>query len=177
MAAVCQFLFKRQLHQFLGRRAHILEALSEGNDREAHALKVLHHLHGSPAVEGDLTDVEAVAEPFDEFLDVSVVDDVALRGFEISLTLPHIVGNMVALDAKVERLLRPPEIWQDAVFVVLVKRREYQHECRDVRGGGQVKSAVADASFQIVLGNSKRTGVPLVHRHPSDRLLYPLIEP
>ena len=43
MSTVGDFLFQHQLHQLLGGRGHILEALSERNDREAHALKVLHH--------------------------------------------------------------------------------------------------------------------------------------
>ena len=32
-------------------------------------------------------------------------------------------------------------------------------------------------SFQIVLGNRECTGVPLVHRHPADRLFHPLVQP
>ena len=84
---------------------------------------------------------------------------------------------MVASDTEVKRFLRYPEVGQDVVFVLLIQRREHQHKGRDVRGGGQVQPAVADAAFQIVLGNRERAGVPLVHRHPTDRLFHPLIEP
>ena len=84
-------------------------------------------------VEGNLPDVEPFTEVFDEFLDVSVVDDVALGGFEISLPLPDIVGNMVELYSQVERFFRHPEVRQDAVLVILVLRREHQYERRDVQ--------------------------------------------
>ena len=60
MPAVGDFLLQHQLHQFLGWWGHILEALSERNDREAHALKVLHHLHSAPAVKGDLPNIETL---------------------------------------------------------------------------------------------------------------------
>jgi hypothetical protein len=40
---------------------HVLETLTERDDGEAHALEVLHHLDGSPPVECDLADVEALA--------------------------------------------------------------------------------------------------------------------
>ena len=80
MLAVGNALFQHQFHQFLGGWGHILEALSERNDCEAHALKVLHHLHSAPTVKGDLPDVEAFAQAFDEFLNVAVVNDIALGG-------------------------------------------------------------------------------------------------
>ena len=80
VTAVGYFLFKNQFHQFLGGWGHILEALPERNDREAHALKVLDHLHGSPAVKGDLTNVEAFAQAFDELLDVAVMNNITLGG-------------------------------------------------------------------------------------------------
>lgn len=67
MPAVGNALFQHQLHQLLGGRGHILEALPERNDRKAHALKVLHHLHSAPAVEGDLPNIEPFAQAFDEF--------------------------------------------------------------------------------------------------------------
>ena len=84
---------------------------------------------------------------------------------------------MVAPDTQFERFLRHPEVRKDDVSAVLVPGREHQNERRDVRCGGEVEPAVADAPFQIVLGNGKGAGVPFLHRHPSDRLLHPLIEP
>ena len=80
MPAVGDALFQHQLHQLLCGRGHILEALSERNDREAHALKILHHLYSAPTVEGNLPDVEAFAQAFDELFDVAIVNDIAFRG-------------------------------------------------------------------------------------------------
>ena len=176
MTAVGDLLLQHQLHQFLGGRGHILEALSEGDDREAHALKVLHHLHSAPAVESDLPDVELLAEPLDKLLDVAVVDDVALRGLEVPLPLPHIVRDVVTPDAEVEVVLWNPEVRQHRKLIVLVLRREHQHEGGDVRGGGQVQTAVADAPLQIVLGGGESAAVPFLHRHPAHRLFYPLVQ-
>ena len=54
MTAVGDPLFKDELHQLLRGRAHVLIALPEGDNRKAHAFKVLGHLGSTPAVEGDL---------------------------------------------------------------------------------------------------------------------------
>ena len=62
-----------------------LKPCPKGNHREAHALQILHHLHGSPAVEGDLPDVEPLTQPLDELFDVAVVDYISLRGLEVTL--------------------------------------------------------------------------------------------
>ena len=96
------FLLQHQLHQLLSGRGHILEPLSERNDCEAHALKVLHHLHSAPTVEGDLPNIETLTQAFDELFDVAVVDYITLGGLEVSLPLPYIVWYMVAPDSKVE---------------------------------------------------------------------------
>jgi hypothetical protein len=37
----------------------ILETLAERHDRKTESLEVLHHLHGTPAVKGNLPNVEA----------------------------------------------------------------------------------------------------------------------
>ena len=72
MPAVRDTLFQRQLHELLGGRTHIFKALTERDDRKAESVKVLHHLHSAPAVECDLTDVEAFAEFLDELFDETV---------------------------------------------------------------------------------------------------------
>lgn len=77
MTAVGELLLKCQLHELLCGRAHILKALSEGHDSKAHVLQVLNHLDCSPAVESYLANIEALAEAFDEFLDITIMDDVA----------------------------------------------------------------------------------------------------
>ena len=127
------FLFQNKFHQFLGRRRHILEALSERHDREAHALKVLYHLYGSPAVKGDLSDVEPLSELLDELFNVSVVDDVALRGHKDAPPFPQIVRNMVAPHTKIKSFFRYPEVRKNTKPVLLILRREHENERRDVR--------------------------------------------
>ena len=153
MPAVGDALLQHQLHQLLGGRRHILKALSERNDRKAHALKVLHHLHSAPTVKGDLPDVEPLALP-----------------------LPHIVWHMVTPDSEVEVVFRYPEVRQDDVSVVLIFRRKHQNECCNIRCGGQVQTTVADTTFQIILADGELAFVPLIHRHPAHRLFDPLVE-
>ena len=87
---------QHQLHQFLCGRRHILETLSEGNYGESHSLQVLDHLNCSPAVEGDLTDVELLSEALDVLLDKTVVHDIAFGGHEKALALPNVIWHMVA---------------------------------------------------------------------------------
>ena len=89
MSAVSNALLQHQLHQFFGRWRHILEALPERNDRKAHALKVLHHLHSTPAVKGDLPNIETLTQALDELFDIAIVNDIAFRGLEVSLPFPH----------------------------------------------------------------------------------------
>ena len=91
MPAVGDALLQHQFHQFLGGRRHILEALSERDDREAHALQVLYHLHSAPAVKGNLSNIKTLTQAFDELLDVAIMNDIALGGLEIPLPFPHIV--------------------------------------------------------------------------------------
>ena len=86
--------FHQQLIQFLGWRGHILKALTEGDDGKAHALQILYHLDSTPAVEGNLADVVALAKALDELLDEAVVDDVAVRGKKVALFLPDVVRNV-----------------------------------------------------------------------------------
>ena len=119
MPAVGNALFQHQFHQFLSGWGHIFEALSKGNDRKAHALKVLHHLHSAPTVEGDLSDVETLSQAFNELLDVAVVNDIAFGGLEVSLPLPHIVWHMVTPDSEVKIVLRYPEVRQRNAYFSL----------------------------------------------------------
>ena len=83
---------------------------------------------------------------------------------------------MVAPDPEVEIVLWNPEVREDAVFIVLVQRREHQHEGRDVGGGGQIQPTVADPALQAVLIGGKGALVPFLHGHPAHRLFDPLVE-
>ena len=130
------FFLQHQLHQFLGGRTHILKALTEGDYRKAHALKVLHHLHCAPAVEGDLPNIEPLTQLLDEFFNVAVMDHISLGGHQHALALPQVIGNMVTAYTQVKGLLRYPEVRQNVVFVLLIHRWEHQHKGCDIRGGG-----------------------------------------
>lgn len=92
------------------------------------------------------------------------------------MPLPHIVWHMITPDSEFQVVLRYPEVRQDDVLVILIFRWEHQDECRNIRCGGQVQTAVADATFQIILADSEFAFVPLVHRHPAYRLFDPLVE-
>ena len=83
---------------------------------------------------------------------------------------------MVTPDSEVEVILRYPEVRQNNVFILIVLRWEHQNKCRNVRGGGQVQTAVADTAFQIVFADGKLAFVPFLHRHPTDSLLNPLVQ-
>ena len=136
MASVSNFLFQDQLHQFLGRRGHIFETLTEGNHGKAHALQVLNHLDGTPTVEGNLPNVELLAQVFNKLFDVTVVNDITLSGLKEALAFPGVVRYMIPADAKVKVVLWNPEIRQHRIFVVLVFRGKHQDKSGDIRGGG-----------------------------------------
>ena len=101
---------------------------------------------------------------------------ISLRSHQRPLAFPQVIGDMIPADTKIQRLFRYPEVRQEDVFIFLVQRREYQHKGGDVRGRGKVQSAVADTPLQIFLRNRECAGVPFIHRHPADRLLYPLVQ-
>ena len=125
IASADDALLQHQLHDLLRRRGHIFEALTKWHDREARAL----------AVEVNLADIELFTPPFDELLNVAIVDHVVLFGHGIALVSQGIVGDMAALDAQVQRVLRHPEVREQDILVVLVAWQEHQHEGRDVDGG------------------------------------------
>lgn len=122
MASVSNFLFQNQLHQFLGRRGHIFETLTEGNHGETHALQVLNHLDGTPTVKCNFPDIELLAQAFNKLFDVTIMNDITLSGLKEALALPDVVRHMIPADAKVKVVLRNPEIRQHRIFVILVLR-------------------------------------------------------
>ena len=83
---------------------------------------------------------------------------------------------MITPDAEIHRILRHPEVWKNHVFVILVKRREDQNECRNICGGGEVKAAIADTALKVIIADRESARIPFVHWHPADGLLYPLIQ-
>ncbi len=157
--------------------AHIFESLSEGHHRVAHALKVLHHLHRSPTVERDLSDVVSLAELADEGLDESVVDHVAFGGLYVAGSFPYVVGNMITPHTQAQAVLGYPEPGEDHEFVMLIPGWEYEHEGGDVGGRREIQSAVTDPALELLGIDREVAQVPFLHRHPANSLLDPLVEP
>ena len=83
---------------------------------------------------------------------------------------------MVAPNAQGECLLGQPEEGQRHVRLVLRGRREHQRQRRKVGSGGKVQARVARAALQRVGVHHAAALVPLVHGHPADGLLHPLIQ-
>ena len=125
MPAVGNAAFQNQFHEFFCRGAHVLEALAERHDCEAHSLEVLYHLNRAPSVEGNLTNVISFAELFDETLYVTVMDHVSLCGLQKTLPLPEVVGDMISSNSQFHILFRYPEVGENDVFIVIVSRREH----------------------------------------------------
>ena len=148
------------------------------DNRESHLLQVLRHLHGTPAVESDLADVVLRAQVLDELLDESVMNDISFRRIDVPLSLPDVVEHVVTLYTDWQCLFRQPEVRQDLVLAGLrIIRWEDQHERRDIRSTRQVQPAVTNPATEVIRIDRKSTGIPLVHRHPADGLLHPLVKP
>ena len=69
MTAVGKLLLQSEFHELFSRWGHVLKALAKRNYGKTHALKVLHHLYGSPAVKGNFTDVVSGTKVLDELFD------------------------------------------------------------------------------------------------------------
>ena len=139
MPAVVQLVLQHDPHQFLRGRGHITESLPERNHGKAVSFKVLHHLRGIPPIICDLADIVFLTQIADELFDISVVDDVSLRGLQVSLPFPDIVLDVVAPDAHRKRILRKPEIRQHDILLVLVPGREDHYKCSQIAGRGKIK--------------------------------------
>ena len=176
MPAVIQLPLQHDAHQFLGRRRHIPEALSEGHHIEAVILQGLHHHGGVPSVVGYFPDVEPFSQLGNELLDKAVMHHVALGRMDETPALPLVIHHMVAPDAQLHGFLREPEVRQHDVLFFVIPRREHQHHGRQVAGAGKVKPGIACAAFQFILIDSTAAFIPFVHGHPADALLDPLIQ-
>ena len=83
---------------------------------------------------------------------------------------------MIAPNAQGQGFLRKPEERHDHIRLLVIAGREYQHQRRKVGGAGQVKPGVAGAAFQLIWVNHAAAFIPLVHGHPANGLLHPLIQ-
>ena len=112
----------------------------------------------------------------DEVFDKTIMDNISLSGFQISLTFPNIIWNVVTSYSKGQSFLRQPEVGQNIIMLIFICWRKYQNKSCNIRCTGKVESTVADSSFQFGFIKSDLAFVPLFHRHPTDSLFYPLIE-
>ena len=101
---------------------------------------------------------------------------IAFGGHQVALLLPFIVHNVVASDAQLQRFLREPEEWQHHIWLYLIVRRKYQHQRGQIGCAGQVKPSIANTSLPFIGIDDTTAIAPLVHGHPANRLLHPLIE-
>jgi hypothetical protein len=90
MPSMSNSLLQRELHKLLGRRAHVLKSLSEGDHRKAHPFQVLDHLYGTPSVKGDFLDIEPFPQLLDELFNIPVVDDISFCGLDETLAVAQV---------------------------------------------------------------------------------------
>ena len=136
MTTVGKLLLQSEFHELFSRWGHVLKTLTKRNYGKAHALKVLHHLHRTPAVKGDFPNVVTGSQVLDELFDVSVMHHVALSGFQKSLFMPDVVRHVITTNTKLHGVFGDPEEWHDVILVILIIRREHQNESGNVGGAG-----------------------------------------
>ena len=83
---------------------------------------------------------------------------------------------MVTINTQGDIFFGNPKIRQNIIFFIIRRRRENQNKRRNVGCGRQVKTTVTNAPLQIFLVENHFTFIPLFHRHPTHRLLNPLIK-
>ena len=163
-------------HQFFRRGRHVPEALSKGDHCKTIVLQSLDHHRGVPAVIGNFADVVALAQFTDEFLNETIVNDIALGRLNKSLPFPLVVHHMIPPNAQCKCVLGQPEKRQHHVGIVLIPRRENQHQRRQVGCGRQIQPGIAGTPFQLIWVDNAAAFVPFVHGHPADALLDPLVQ-
>ena len=65
----------------------------------------------------------------------------------MSLTVPEVIGHMVAPDAQAHTFLGNPEVGQYVELVPFIDRRKHQHKGCDVSSGGEVQPSIAGPAF------------------------------
>lgn len=129
------------------------------------------------AVESDLSDIKPGAKILNELLDIPVVHHVALGCFKESLTVPQVVGDVIADAPEFEVVFEYPKSRCDPVLLIVPVRWEYENESSDIGGGCQAEAATTNPAFQLTHINRVCVLVPYVRGHPPHRLFQPLIEP
>ena len=142
--------------------------MPERHHSEAQSVEVLAHLHRTPPVVGDLTDVVAGAEFLNERFDGGVVDDIALGGVQQTFAFPLVVGHVVAVHPKLDVVCGDPEMRHHHIRLCFVPGWEDEDECGDIRGTGEVQAGVTHPPLQGGEVDRGVAFVPQVHRHPPD---------
>ena len=83
---------------------------------------------------------------------------------------------MVTVYTQGQNILWNPEVRQNYVLILLIKRREHENKSCNICCRRKIKPTVADAPLQFVLVYSECALVLFLHRHPAHRLLYPLVQ-
>lgn len=96
----------------------------------------------SPPVVGDLPNVVAGAEFFDEGFDGCVVDDIAFGGVQQAFAFPLVVGDVVAVHPKFDVVFGDPEMRHHHIRLGLVPGWEDEDEGGDVGRGYEVQACV-----------------------------------
>lgn len=103
----------------------------------------------APPVESDLSDIKPGAKILNELLDIPVVHHVTLSRFKESLTVPQVVGDVIAGDPEFEVVFEYPKSRCDPVLLIVPIRWEYENESSDIGGGCQVEPATTNTAFQL----------------------------
>ena len=102
------------------------------NKRKTKSLKVLRHLHRTPAVKGNFTNVVNLAKLLNEIFDKAVMHNISLRSHDIPLPFPYVIRHMVTADTQVESFFGQPEVRENIIFIIFTNRRKHQHKCRNI---------------------------------------------
>lgn len=73
----------------------------------------------APPVESDLSDIKPGAKILNELLDIPVVHHVTLSRFKESLTVPQVVGDVIADAPQFQVVFEYPKPGRDRVFVIV----------------------------------------------------------
>ena len=112
----------------------------------------------------------------DEVFDKAIVNHISFSGFQVALPFPYIIWNVVTPYSEWQCFLRQPEVREDIIMLIIFSRRKDKHKSCNICCTGKVKSTIADTPSKHLFIKSNLAFVPLFHRHPTNRLFYPLIQ-
>ena len=111
-----------------------------------------------------------------EIFNKTIVNNVAFGSFQIALSLPYIIWNMVTSYSEWQCFFRQPEVRQNIIMFIIFSRWKDKYKSCNICCTGKVKPTVADTTCKHLFIKSDLAFVPFFHRHPTHRLFYPLIQ-